>query len=164
VEGAIEYRHADGVLQSARPIFAAGLSSYNTGNTPANPITNILHGGQTVSTFSGLITCSNCSVNGYEFGQPGIPTPANLGTIPPGQTAIAIGGNGAAVRSESIYGNTRNATAFGRFSYKISDDTTFFTQLSLAQSNEFNYFFPSQQEPSRQTVTYFKNNAFLPLA
>jgi len=92
IEGAIGYINSDGVLQSARPIFAAGLGSYNTGNTPANPVTNILHAGQTVSTFSGLITCTNCSVNGYEFGQPGIPTPANLGFIPAGQTAIAIGG------------------------------------------------------------------------
>ena len=162
IEGAVEYRHGDGVLQSARPIFAAGLSSYNTGNTPANPITNILHGGQTVSTFSGKITCSNCSVNGYEFGQPGVPTPANLGYIPPGQNAIASGGNGAAVTSESIYGSTRNASAFGRFSYNINDNTQFFTQLSLTQATVFNYFFPSQQEPSRQTVTYYKNNPFLP--
>jgi outer membrane receptor protein involved in Fe transport len=164
IEGAVEYRHGDGVLQSARPIFAVGLGAYNTGNTPANPVTNILHAGQTGSTFSGLITCSNCSVNGYEFGQPGVPTPANLGTIPAGQKAIASGGDGAAVDSESIYGDTRNASAFGRFSYKVNDDITFFTQLSLAQATEFNYFFPSQQEPSRQTVTYFKNNPFLPLA
>ncbi len=164
IEGAIGYINSDGVLQSARKIFANQYSSYNTGNTAANPVTNTLNGGQTGSTFSGLITCSNCSVNGYEFGQPGIPTPANLGFIPAGQTAIAIGGNGAAVRSESVYGNTRNATAFGRFSYDITDDTTFFAQVSAAQSTEFNYFFPSQQEPSRQTVTYFKNNAFLPLA
>ena len=63
-------------------------------------MTNILHGGQTVSTFSGLITCTNCSVNGYEFGQPGMPTPANLGTIPAGHTAIESGGDGAAVDSE----------------------------------------------------------------
>jgi iron complex outermembrane receptor protein len=164
IEGAFGYINSDGVLQSARHVFANQLSSYNTGNTPANPVTNTLYGGQTGSTFSGLITCSNCSVNGYEFGQPGIPTPANLGFIPPGQTAIAIGGNGAAVRSESIYGNTRNATAFGRFSYDLDKNTTVFTQLSLAQSNEFNYFFPSQQEPSRQTVNYFKDNAFLPAA
>jgi outer membrane receptor protein involved in Fe transport len=164
IEGSIEYRHGDGVLQSARPIFAAGLASYNTGNVASAPVTNILHGGQTVSTFSGLITCTNCSVNGYEFGLPGIPTPANLGTIPAGQTAIESGGDGAAVDSESIYGDTRNASAFGRFSYKLSDDITFFTQVSLAQANEFNYFFPSQQEPSRQTVNYYKNNAFLPAA
>ena len=164
IEGALEYRHGDGVLQFARPVFAVNLGAFNTGNTAANPVTNILHAGQTVSTFSGKIGCTNCSVNGYEFGQPGIPTPANLGFIPPGQSAIASGGDGAAVTSESIYGDTRNATAFGRFSYKLSDDITFFTQLSLAQANEFNYFFPSQQEPSRQTVTYFKNNPFLPLA
>jgi iron complex outermembrane receptor protein len=164
IEGAIGYIHSDGVLQGARQVFANSLSSYNTGSSAANPVTNTLYGGQTGSTFSGLIKCSNCSVNGYEFGQPGIPTPADLGVIPPGQTAIAIGGNGAAVKSESLYGNTRNATAFGRFSYDINDDTSFFAQVSLAQSNGFNYFFPSQQEPSRQTVNYFKNNAFLPAA
>ncbi len=158
IEGAIEYRNGDGVVQSARPIFANGYSSYNTGNTPNNPVTNVQNGGQTVSTFSGLISGCNCAFNGYEFGQPGILTPANLGTIPAGQTAIAVGGNGATVKNESIYGNTRNASAFGRFSYNINEDTTFFTQFSLTQANEFGYFFPSQQEASRQTTTYYKNN------
>ncbi len=164
IEGAVQYQHGDGVLQSARPVTAVTLASYNTGNTPNNPVTNILHGGQTNTTFSGLITCSNCSVNGYEFGQPGVPTPANLGFIPPGQDSIASGGDGASVKSESIYGDTRNATAFGRFSYNIDQNTTFFTQVSLAQANVFNYFFPSQQEPSRQTVNYYKNSPFLPAA
>jgi outer membrane receptor protein involved in Fe transport len=164
IEGALEYRNADGVVQSARPIFANGYSSYNSGSTAANPVTNVQNGGQTVSTLSGLISGCNCAYNGYEFGQPGILTPANLGTIPAGQTAIAVGGNGATVKNESVYGNTRNASAFGRFSYKVSDDTTFFTQLSLTQANEFGYFFPSQQEGSRQTTSYFKDNPFLPLA
>ena len=167
IEGAIEYRNADGVLMSARSIFANGYSSYNTGNTPNNPVTNVQNGGQTVSTFSGLVsglTGAYAQYNGYEFGQPGILTPANLGTIPAGQTAIAVGGDGATVKNESIYGSTRNASAFGRFSYNIDKDTTFFTQLSIAQANEFGYFFPSQQEASRQTTTYYKNNAFLPLA
>ncbi|MCP5412757.1 MAG: TonB-dependent receptor [Alphaproteobacteria bacterium] len=164
IEGAVQYQHGDGVLQGARPIFAHQFSSYNTGRTPANPVTNTQNGGQTSGTFNGLIGCTNCQVNGYEFGQPGVPTPANFGYIPPGQNSIAIGGNGSAVKYESIYGDTRNATAFGRFSYEVNDDTTFFAQVSLAQANVFNYFFPSQQEPSRQTVTYYKNNAFLPLA
>jgi iron complex outermembrane receptor protein len=164
IEGALEYRNADGVVQSARSIFAHGFSSYNSGNTPNNPVTNVQNGGQTVSTLSGLVSGCNCAYNGYEFGQPGILTPANLGTIPAGQTAIAVGGNGATVKNESIYGNTRNASAFGRFSYNINNDTTFFTQLSVTQANEFGYFFPSQQEGSRQTTTYYKNNPFLPLA
>ena len=82
-----------------------------------------------------------------------MPTPANLGTIPAGQTAIASRRRWRRRDdTESIYGDTRNASAFGRFSYNIDKDTTFFTQLSLAQANEFNYFFPSQQEPSRQTT------------
>jgi iron complex outermembrane receptor protein len=164
IEGAVEYRNADGVVQSARPIFANGYSAYNTGSTPNSPLTNVQHGGQTVSTFSGLVSGCNCAANGYEFGQPGILTPANLGTIPAGQTAIAVGGDGATVANESIYGNTRNASAFGRFSYNINDNITFFTQLSATQANEFGYFFPSQQEASRQTTTYYKNNPFLPAA
>ncbi|HKU54755.1 MAG TPA: TonB-dependent receptor [Rhizomicrobium sp.] len=164
IEGAVEYRNADSVMQYDRPIFAAGLASYNSGSTAAKPVTNVLHGGQTVSTFSGLVSGCNCAYNGYEFGQPGILTPANLGTIPAGQTAIAVGGNGAAATAESIYGATRNASAFGRFSYKVDNDTTFFTQLSVTQANEFGYYFPSQQEGSRQTITYYKNNPFLPLA
>jgi iron complex outermembrane receptor protein len=167
IEGAVEYRNADGVVQSARPIFANGYSSYNTGSNPAAPVTNVQNGGQTVSTFSGLVsglTGPYSVYNGYEFGQPGILTPANLGTVPAGQTAIAVGGDGATVKNESIYGNTRNASAFARFSYNIDKDTTFFTQVSFAQANEFGYFFPSQQEGSRQTTTYFKDNPFLPLA
>lgn len=163
-EGSVGYRHGDGVLQPARSIFAHSLGSYNTGRDAAHPVTNTLYAGQTVGTVNGLIHCTNCSVNGYEFATPGIPTPANLGYIPPGQTAIGIGGNGSAVHYESIYEDTRQATAFGRFSYNINDDTQVFAQVSAAQANIFGYFFPSQQEPSRQTIYYYKNNAFLPAA
>src|SRR4029077_14850394 len=121
------------------------------------------------SAASGLALA--CAVNGYEFGQPGIPSPIFYGVIPvtPGSsspnTAIAQGCPTCAhVNNTSIFGATRNATAFGRFSYNLDSDTTFFTQFSLAQANVFNYFFPEQQEGSRQTITYFKNNAFLSAA
>ncbi|HEY4076588.1 MAG TPA: TonB-dependent receptor [Rhizomicrobium sp.] len=165
IEGAIGYQSQDGVRKEARPSGAENLGSYNTGSTAAAPVTNITQAGQTVSTASGKITCSSCTVNGYEFGQPGIPTPIFYGVIPPGQTAIAQGCSDCAhVNNTSIFGATRNATAFGRFSYDLDQDTNFFTQLSLAQANVFNYFFPEQQEASRQTTTYYKNNAFLPAA
>ena len=171
IEGAIGYQSQDGVLKEARPSGAENLGSYNSGSNATIPNTNIINAGQTVSTDSGKITCTNCSVNGQEFGQPGIPTPIFYGVIPvtPGSsspnTAIAQGcGDCAHVNHTDIFGATRNATAFGRFSYNIDPDTTVFTQLSLAQANVFNYFFPEQQEASRQTTTYFKNNAFLPAA
>jgi outer membrane receptor protein involved in Fe transport len=165
IEGAIGYQSQDGVRKEARPSGAENLGSYNTGSTAATPSTNITQAGQTVSTSAGKITCTSCSVNGQEFVQPGVPGPISYGVIPPGQTAIAQGCPSCArVNNTSIFGATRNATAFGRFSYDIDEDTSFFTQLSLAQANIFNYFFPEQQEPSRQTVTYFKDNAFLPAA
>ena len=171
IEGAIGYQSQDGVLKEARPSGAENLGSYNSGSNATVPNTNITQAGQTVSTASGKIGCANCTVNGYEFGQPGIPTPIFYGVIPvtPGSsspnTAIAQGcGDCAHVNHTDIFGATRNATAFGRFSYDIDSDTAFFTQVSLAQANVFNFFFPEQQEASRQTVTYYKNNAFLPAA
>ena len=171
IEGSIRYQSQDGVRKEARPSGAENLGSYNSGSNATVPVTNITQAGQTVSTSAGKIGCTNCSVNGFEFGQPGIPTPIFYGTIPvtPGSsapnTAIAQGCPTCAhVNNTSIFGATRNATAFGRFSYNLDKDTTFFTQLSLAQANVFNYFFPEQQEASRQTITYFKDNAFLPAA
>ncbi len=96
----------DGVLAvcPAHKCCRNGLSSYTDtgGNTAANPVTNILHGGQTGrSTFQRpYYQRQNCSVNGYEFGQPGIPTLPIWALSPQGQTAIAIGGDGASVKSE----------------------------------------------------------------
>ena len=170
IEAAIGYQSQDGVRKEARQSGLEDLGSFNSGSNATAPVTNITQAGQTVSTFSGKITCSNCSVSGYEFGQPGIPTPIAYGTIPqtPGttvnNTAIAEGcGDCAGVNNTSIFGATRNATAFSRFSYNFGD-INFFAQASFAQANVFNYFFPEQQESSRQTTTYYKNNPFLPAA
>jgi outer membrane receptor protein involved in Fe transport len=173
VLGSLQYSHADGVRKLDRPSGAQELGSYYSGATAAQPNTNAPHAGQTVSTRAGKIGCATtnsglrigCSVDGYEFGTPGIPTPIFYGTIPAGQTAVAVGcPTCARVSNTSIFGDTNNATAFGRFSYKLTDDIVFFAQLSLAEATIHNYFFPMQQEASRQTVTYFKDNAFLPAA
>jgi outer membrane receptor protein involved in Fe transport len=178
VEGSLAYSHQDGVLKPYRPSGAENLSSFNNGSTAAKPVTNITQGGQIVSTASGKITCTTtpsasqlaagmkaCTVNGQEFVQPGIPGPIFYGTIPAGQNVVASGCVDCAHTDfTSIFGDTRNARAFGRFSYDIDNDTSVFAELTLAQSNVFNYFFPEQQEPSRQTVTYFKDNPFLPAA
>jgi iron complex outermembrane receptor protein len=185
-EGAVGYANGDGVLKPARPSGAENLSSFNSGSSPANPITNITQGGQTVSTASGKITCNAapsaaqlaagmraCTVNGQEFVQPGIPGPIFYGVIPntPGvpanlaNSAVAQGCVDCAHTDfTSLYSDIRNATAFGRFSYNIDNDTTVFAQVSAAQAYVFSYFFPMQQEGSRQTITYFKDNAFLPAA
>lgn len=184
IEGSFSYQNEDGVLKPARPSGAKFLSSYNTGSDPRAPVTNITNGGQTVSTASGKITCSNCTVNGinvngYEFVSPGVLGPINYGIIPnnvpvtqaagvtaiPANTAVAQNCIDCAHTDyTSIFGDNRMVTLFGRFSYKLNEDTMFFAQLQGAQSNVFNYFFPMQQEDSRQTTTFFKNNAYLPLA
>ena len=173
IEGSLQYSAQDGVRKLDRPSGRFELGSYFSGSTAAQPVTNAVYAGQTVSTRAGKIGCSAtasglrlaCSVNGYEFGQPGIPTPIFYGDIPAGQTAIAVGcPTCARVSNTSIFGDTRDATSFARFSYKLNDDTVFFIQGSLAEAQIHNYFFPMQQEGSRQTTTYFRNNAFLPAA
>ena len=173
IEGSVQWSAADGVRKLDRPSGRKELGSYYTGATAALPVTNAEHAGQTVSTRTGKITCTTagsglrlpCGVNGYEFGTPGIPSPIFYGDIPTGQTALAVGcPTCARVSNTSIFGDTKNATSFGRFSYKLNDDTVFFLQGSLAEARIHNFFFPMQQENSRQSTTYFRNNAFLPAA
>jgi iron complex outermembrane receptor protein len=179
IEGAASYSSTDGVLIGDRPSGAKHLGSYNTGANATVPVTTIINSGQTVSTLSGKITCNTaasglalpCSVNGQEFVQPGIPGPIFYGVIPntPGasvlNTAIASGCfDCARVDYTSLFSRTRNATAFGRFDFDINDDTHFFAQGSFAHAHVFSNFFPMQQENSRQTTTYFKDNPLLPAA
>ena len=130
IEGSLQYSAADGVRKLARPSGQIELGSYFSGSTVAQPVTNAEHAGQTVSTRAGKISCATtnkglsigCSVNGFEFGTPGIPTPIYFGNIPAGQTAIAVGCPSCArVSNTSIFGDSKNATAFGRFSYKLND-------------------------------------------
>jgi outer membrane receptor protein involved in Fe transport len=171
--GSLQYSKADGVRKLDRPSGQKNLGSIHSGSNPALPNTNVEQAGQTVSTSAGKITCTTagaglrlpCSVNGFEFGTPGIPTPIFYGDIPAGQTAVAVGcPTCARVSNTSIFGDSTNATAFGRFSYRVDDDTLFFAQVSLAEATIHNYFFPMQMEPSRQTTYFFRNNAFLPAA
>jgi outer membrane receptor protein involved in Fe transport len=176
IEGSLQYSAADGVRKLARPSGAKFLASYNSGNSPLSPQTNIEYGGLTVASSTGRIACSAaasglrlaCGANGYEFGQPGIAMPSVIGTIPqtPGDpspnTAIAQNcPTCARVTNTSIFGDTRNATAFGRFSYKLNDDTVFFVQAAAAEAYIHNYFFPMQMGDDRQTTTFFRNNPFL---
>jgi outer membrane receptor protein involved in Fe transport len=179
IEGAASYSTGQPVLIGDRPSGAKHLGSFNSGANATIPNTNIINAGQTVSTAAGKITCNTaavglalpCSVNGFEFGTPGVPSPIFYGVIPntPGasaaNTAVASGcPTCAKVDYTSLYSETRNATAFGRFDFDVTNDIHFFAQGSFARAYVFSNFFPMQQEGSRQTTTYFKNNPFLPAA
>ncbi len=178
-EAAASYSETDGVLIGDRPSGAKHLGSFNSGANPTAPVTNITNAGQTVSTLSGKITCNTaasglslpCSVNGQEFLMPGVPGPIFYGVIPntPGSTVLntAVASNCydcARVDYTSLFSRTRQSTAFGRFDFDIDDDTHFFAQGSFAHAHVFGNFFPMQMEDSRQTTTFFKDNAFLPAA
>ena len=168
--GSLQHSKHDGVRKLDRPIGRNQLGSYGSGSTPLAPNTNAYQAGQTNNTSTGKIGCTAagaglrlpCSVNGYEFGTPGTPSPIFFGNIPAGQTAIAVGcPTCARTSNNSIFGDSVNNTAFARFSIRLTDDIQFFAQASAAEATIHNYFFTMQQAVDRQTEYFFRNNAFL---
>ena len=76
IEGAVGYRQVrTASCKEARPSGAENLGSYNTGSTAAAPVTNIPQGRPDGLNFQRQDHLrDSCTVNGYEFGQPGCST------------------------------------------------------------------------------------------
>jgi iron complex outermembrane recepter protein len=163
IEGSLQYYHEDPVYKKARPDGAANWSSYGLG-TAASPFINIQQGRLNTESFGGKISCTNCSVNGYQFVRDDVIGPFDPGIVPvingvPG--SVSIGGDGVYVHNTEAIPVLKQAEAFARFSYNLNDDATFWVQGSATQANVFNWFFPSQIDNGRQTTKYFKNNPYL---
>ena len=163
IEGSLQYYHADGVYKKNRPGGAANWSSYGAG-TAASPFTNIQQGRLNSLSFGGKISCTNCSVNGYQFIRDSVIGPFDPGVIPLPGGGVSIGGDGAYVHNTYGIAAQKQAEAFARFSYDLNEDTNFWVQGSATQANIFSWFFPSQFDSGRQTTRYFKNNPYLSAA
>ncbi|HKU53958.1 MAG TPA: TonB-dependent receptor [Rhizomicrobium sp.] len=159
IEGSLQYYHADGVRKANRPGGAANWSSYGKG-TVASPFVNIQQGRLTAQSPGGKISCTNCSVNGYQFVRDDVIGPFDSGIVVPGGS-VSIGGDGAYVYDRYAIGAQKTAEGFARFSYNLNENTNFWIQGSATQANVFSWFFPSQFDPGRQTTKYFKNNPYL---
>jgi iron complex outermembrane receptor protein len=160
LEGELSFTHQDEVLKDARPQGQANWSSYGTG-TKANPFTNIQQGRLNITSPNGNIICTNCSVNGQQFIANDVIGAFNFG-IPTTTNSVSIGGDGGYWGTGTALASTTREVGFGRFSYDLNDDTTFFAQFTGSQARVFNHFIPSQIDDQRGTNVYFKNNAFLP--
>ena len=128
LEGSVEYTHRDGVTDAARPLGNQYWLQVGAG-TAANPFVNIINGRNATASDGGVINCGTCALNGMQFVGNGIVGPFIHGQAT-GTGNVESGGDGAVGPYGQALNATRNGTAFGRFSYNLSDDTKFYIQAS----------------------------------
>jgi iron complex outermembrane receptor protein len=163
IEGSLQYYHSDGLLMSQRPLGALAWGAFGTG-TPAYPFGNIPNGRLAISSFGGVITCTNCSVSGEQFVGNDVIGPFIHGIVPVPGSQIEGGGDGSYDSKASLIASLKHAELFSRFSYTVNDDTNVWIQGTATESTNSSHFFNSQIDLGRGTATYFKNNPFLPAA
>lgn len=160
-EMSVELYHQDEVYKRDRPGGEANWSSYGLG-TAASPFVNIQQGRLNTESFGGKISCASCAANGMQFINNDQIGPFDAGVVPVPGGSVSEGGDGVYVHNTSATAATKNADAFARYSYKLTNDTAFWIQGSATQANVFNWFFPSQIDLGRQTTSFFVNNPYLP--
>jgi len=179
-EGAVEYRHRDPVNQSARP-YGASIQYAPDGEagtgTAANPFNRIANAKRPNSTFGGLVQACvpACPLaNQQQFVGQGILGPYNPGVSGATNAAGAAttgtgnfnsGGDGAYSPYGQVFNGYHQASAFGRFSYDLSDNVTWYVQGQGSEAYSFGWYFPQKIQPGiNQAAIFYKNNPFLPAA
>jgi outer membrane receptor protein involved in Fe transport len=109
--------------------------------------------------FGGRITCGGCSIDGFQFLSGSAVAPFNVGTTT-GTGNVSSGGDGGRGKYGTALNELRTTSLFGRFSYDVAPDTTFYVQGSYARQSALGYWFPIKIGPG-STGTMFKNNPYL---
>jgi outer membrane receptor protein involved in Fe transport len=187
-EGAVEYRHRDPVNQSSRPYGPPSTYAAMAGTGAANnPYTSIPNGRRPNSAFGGLIqncvpACSTGSpgvtgigANGQYFITNGGLAPFNPGVAgakdangntTAGTGNLNSGGDGVYSPYGQMFNGYHQASAFGRFSYDLTDNVTAYVQAQASEAYSFGWYFPQKIQPgsttnANQASIFYKNNPFL---
>lgn len=164
IEGSLQHFSQDGVRMFDRP-YGAAVYLMTGGGTAANPYTITTNTRRADSTFGGKISCPSTSAcpqaNGYRFDIGGAIVPFAAGTAT-GTGNQVSGGDSAYSPWNSATTNVRTNEAFGRFSYDVSSDTTFYLQTSAAEQFASGWWFPSKLTNSASyPAVFYKNNPYL---
>ena len=162
IEGSLHYFSQGGVAMSSRPYGDNGQAWIVVGNgTASSPYTYAQYGRQTAQGFGGLVTCA-CAANNMQFVSPGVLGPYNPGTPTP-DGGVSNGGDGAYDNVGSYQAEQTTEESFVRFSYELSDTTSFYIQGTAALASNSAVFAPAMTTyPGGYGVsTFFTNNAFL---
>lgn len=174
-EGSLEYRRRDPVNQSARPYGPPSRYGALVGTgTAANPYTYIADGRRPNSSFGGVVQACMpaCPLaQGMQFIANGVLGPFNPGiaggadasgnrTV--GTSNLNSGGDGAYSPFGQVFNGFHQGTLFGRFSYDLTDNVTFYLQGQGAEAYSFGWYFPQKIQPGAgQADLFYKNNPFL---
>ncbi len=173
-EAAVEFRRRDPVNQSARPYGPPGNYGALSGTGSAtNPYKYITNGRRPNSAFGGLIqscvpACNTGSAGvvgvgatGQYFVANGVLSPFNPGT-PSGTGNLNSGGDGVYSPYGQMFNGYHHASAFGRFSYDLDDNVTFYLQGQASEAYSFGWYFPQKIQPgANQADIFYKDNPFL---
>jgi len=177
-EGALEYRHRDPVNQSARPYGPPSAYAAEVGTgTAANPFNSIPHGRRPNSSFGGVVQgcVPACPLAiGTQFAANGVLSPfypgiegatdAN-GNPTAGTSNLNSGGDGAYSPYGQMFDGYHQASLFGRFSYDLASNITFYVQGQGSEVYSFGWYFPQKIQPGAgQADLFYKNNPFLTAA
>ena len=178
-EGSLEYRYRDPVNQSARP-YGPPSSYWTTEGTGKadNPISYVRYGRRENSSFAGVVQACKpaCPLaQGTEFSASGsslVPYDRGIrggvdanGNPTKGSSNRNSGGGGAYSPYGQVFSAYRAATAFGRFSYDLTDDINVYVQGQASEAYSFGWYFPMKVQPGAgQAAIFYKNNPYLTAA
>jgi iron complex outermembrane recepter protein len=174
-EGALEYRRRDPVNQSARPYGpAANFGALVGTGTAADPFATIANGRRPNSSFGGVVqVCQPAcpAAAGTQFATNGVLSPfypgvagaTDAGGNPTAGTSnLNSGGDGAYSPYGQMFNGYHQASLFGRFSYDLTSNVTFYVQGQGSEAYSFGWYFPQKIQPGAgQADLFYKNNAFL---
>ncbi len=163
IEVAVSSRHRDIVYDAARPFGYQPWVQTGSG-TAANPYVDTPFARRPTAPFGGVITaCGGCAASGYNFYSLGILTPYDPGKLT-GTSNVTQGGDGGYNKYGSALNGVKVNNAFGRFSYDISDNTTFYINATASETGNRSSYFPIKIGPVTFGGLYYRNNPFLPAA
>lgn len=162
-EASVNSQHRDLVYDSARPYGYQPWVQTGAGTT-ANPYVDTEYAQRPTAPFGGvIISCGGCTATGYNFYSAGVLTPFNPGALT-GTSNVTTGGDGGWNKYGSALNGTKVNTGFGRFSYDLNDDTTFYINATASKSTDRSAYFPIKLGPVTYGGLYYRNDPFLPAA
>ena len=165
-EASMEYRHRDPVNQSARPygptLQTAANGEAGTG-TAADPFNVIANARRPNSSFGGLVqgcvpacprgqheAVQQCAASSWPI-YPGVTGATNAAGNPTAGTSnFNSGGDGAYNPYGDVFDGYHQGTLFGRFSYDLADNITFYVQGQAVGSLQLRLVLPAEDPAGRQ--------------
>ncbi len=163
IEVALSSRKRDLVMDNARPYGWQPWVQTGSGTT-ANPYVDTEFAQRPTAPFGGVVTaCGGCAATGFNFYTSGVLSAYNPGRLT-GTSNVTAAGDGGWNKYGSALNGVHVNTGFGRFSYDLDDDTTFYINATASEAANKTLYFPIKIGPVTFGGLYYRNNPFLPAA